>query len=316
MSLITSNKPPLPRLKKGATTILLPIYDENIIVKNKENQKCSPIFSFQNSSCIPLKFLIKMAQTYNEQQYTDKNGNMDQIPIMEVIDKNYENEYKIHLLKEFQDRFGNNQQNWVQQEFMNFMSQEYQIFSSEYLFRPEGPNKGKDWLSQVDIDNVIQQYEILHPNFHYLGCLPADHYKLDRYETKNINFDKLKEKGITKFAYVVNDEKHYQRGHHWRMLYFDTEKGYIYFVDSVGDDPIDDDKAYIDIVKKYLESKGIPVIYKVNKTEHQKGNSNCGVYGIYFTEQFLNGKTFEEITGGRVPDSVMDKYRDIYFSSG
>ncbi len=306
-----NNKPPLPRIKKGNKTIPLPIYNKSEIKVNNENKKCSPIFSFEDNSCIPLKFLIKMAQTYNE-HFDDNIG--EEIGIAETYDKEHESSYKIYLLKEFQDRFGQDQQDWIKQNFMKYMEDEYKLLFNDYTFRPEGPTDKHKWLSQIDIDKVIQQYEILHPDYHYLGCLPADHIKLNNYETKNLNFEKHENKGITKFSFVSNTDRHTERGQHWRMLYIDIVNGYIYFIDSVGNDPINDDLEFINKVIKYLKDKQRPIIYKINKTEHQKGNSNCGVYGIYFTEQFLLGKSFEEITNTPIPDKIMDECRKIYFS--
>jgi Ulp1 protease family, C-terminal catalytic domain len=301
------DKPPLPRLKKNNNYLDMPIYDEAVIEENINNKKCSPIFTFENNSCIPIKFLIKMAQTYNE-NYDDKIG------LMEPYDKKYNKEYKIYLLKEFQDRFGNDQTNWIKQEFMKYMSDEYKLTINEYLFIPKGPalNK-KEWLSQTQIDNVIKQYEILYDDYHYLSSVPSDHHKLNYYETKNIDFDEYKNIGITRFSMVINTDTHQNGGEHWRMLYFDTKTGDIFFIDSVGSNPIKNDLEFINKIKKYLTDNNIPINYKVNKKQHQYGNSNCGPYSIYFTKQFLLGKSFEEITSDIKKDHVMDDFREEIF---
>ena len=67
-------------------------------------------------------------------------------------------------------------------------------------------------------------------------------------------------------------------------------------------------------IEEYLKNKNVSNIdVRHNKTQHQKGNSECGVYSINFILRLLKGKTFDHITRKRVKDESVNKCRKVYF---
>jgi Ulp1 family protease len=50
-----------------------------------------------------------------------------------------------------------------------------------------------------------------------------------------------------------------------------------------------------------------------NPTQHQRGNSECGVYSINFILRLLKGKTFDHLTQKRLTDEKVNKCRFRYF---
>ena len=50
-----------------------------------------------------------------------------------------------------------------------------------------------------------------------------------------------------------------------------------------------------------------------NTNRFQYKNSECGVYSMHFIEEFLNGKSFEEITTNIFNDEEINKKRMFYY---
>ena len=64
-----------------------------------------------------------------------------------------------------------NQACWLRQSFIQEMNNDD---IKKYSLKPEGPSKKYDWLSTTHINEVIDQYQNVHKNFHFLGAVPYD----------------------------------------------------------------------------------------------------------------------------------------------
>ena len=53
--------------------------------------------------------------------------------------------------------------------------------------------------------------------------------------------------------------------------------------------------------------------YFENSKRHQFKDSECGIYSIYFIENMLNGKKFNDFINSSIPDETMEKLRSKYF---
>ena len=51
-----------------------------------------------------------------------------------------------------------------------------------------------------------------------------------------------------------------------------------------------------------------------NYLQHQKGNSECGVYSINFLKRLVNGESFDDIITNQLDDEKVNKCRKVYFS--
>jgi hypothetical protein len=59
-----------------------------------------------------------------------------------------------------------------------------------------------------------------------------------------------------------------------------------------------------------------PLTFKYNKTKHQYGNTECGMFSMYFINEFLKNKTFINIVGNKkLNDKLVFKLRNKFFSS-
>jgi hypothetical protein len=227
--------------------------------------------------------------------------------------------YKKYLINEFnkiyQTKCNYDQQCWLKQEFIKKMNETHKNELLTNTFRPTGPKGRFEWLSTIDIDGVIEQYEIKYPDFVFLGAVPIDFDDID-IGIRDLDLNDLVKHGKTRIGIVFNLDEHYKSGSHWVSAFIDLKKGQIYFSDSSGSRPEKRIRRFLRRVAKFCQNAGktnLDVNY--NKTQHQRGNSECGVYSINFILRLLKGETFKEITEKRLADDTVNKCRNVYFSN-
>lgn len=286
---------------------------EEVMPDDKSATKCAPHLEFSNGSCIPLELLIKMAESYNK--YNENNNQNDKIIKLDSrLDTLYPDDYKKYLLSEFKNRFEGDQKDWFNSKYLELMDEESKDHLENKVFRPDGPQGQFDWLSTLDINQVLYQYEEKYPGFKFLGAVPMDFAELDYLPFKTLKFEDLEKEGIKKIGVIFNTDKSYQRGKHWISLYCDFEKGQVYFSDSMGTRPPKEVNTFMKSLESYIKhKKNSNVDIRYNKTQHQKKNSECGVYSINFILRLLKGKTFDHITRKRLDDDQVNKCRIKYF---
>ena len=282
---------------------------DKVTPKNESDKKCGPTLSFDNGSCIPLDLLVKMARAYN------KSIKNNFIELYDTLEELSPDEYKRYLLFEFQKRFKNTlQSEWINSNFIKNMSEKDKEFLQTSVFRPVGPQGQFQWLSTIDINKTLSQYENKYPYFVFLGAVPIDFNELDYYPFQKMNFNDFKKEGKNKLGVIFNLDEHYKGGSHWVSLFTDLEKGQVYFSDSYGRKPEKRITNFMDRIKDYFKTSNINnVDIRHNPTQHQKGNSECGVYSINFLLRLLKGKTFDHLTKKRLTDEKVNKCRLRYF---
>jgi len=206
---------------------------------------------------------------------------------------------------------------WTRQKFTRLMEASAYEELSKYTHRPDAPHGKFTWLSTIDINDVMSQYQKKHPDFIFFGAVPMDFSSLKQLEISSVDFNKLNKKGIRKLGVVFNLDNHDQPGSHWVAMFADLEKGYIFYFDSYGTVP---EPRVRDLMRKivaFMRSKDIPfnkIRAEYNKTQHQRKNSECGVYSMNFIIRLLEGDDFVEVCKNVVNDDSINKCREIYFS--
>jgi hypothetical protein len=299
---MSNKKLPLPIIKL-----------EQVMPKNKDDCKCAPHLTFDNGSCIPLNILIKLANAYNT--HCQETNNNDFIKTHDGLELLHPNEYKLYLLFELGKRFKGDQHSWIKHSCIQFLNDNERDELEHNTFRPDGPQGKFEWLSTFDINYTLSQYKTKYHDFQFLGAVPIDFNDLDRLPFKKLDFNDLYVNGKKRIGVVFNLDESWKSGSHWVSLFSDLETGKIYFSDSYGIPPAKRIIAFIRRIEEYLKNvRNIsePDI-RYNKTQHQRGNSECGVYSINFILRLLKGKTFDHITRKRVTDEKVNKCRMIYF---
>jgi hypothetical protein len=207
---------------------------------------------------------------------------------------------------------------WIDNKYINVKNElkknfpDLYILVDKFIFKPQGTKEQYGWLSTTNIIQVMHQYQVLHPNFKFIDCVPSDHYILNPHEYPSINlFQKYKY-----LAVVFNIDESHQPGSHWVTVFFENivtndNKNVLLveYFDSTGNDPIDN-------IKEFMYSKNIDSfekVYYINKFQHQNGDSECGVFALFYIQQRILGYTFQDFQIKRLPDKMMNSYRLEFF---
>jgi len=231
-----------------------------------------------------------------------------------------------HLQRRFMHLCDKNESCWLEIDFIK-----KSVNGVEDEFRPVKPTEWNSnphtWLNNFNIEDVMEQYEESHPSFHFVGVFPMDFAATDPLgkcvseEMCKIDVRKLMKAGIMQMGVVLNLDKHTESGSHWVALYanFDPKKpNYgIYYYDSNGMEPTKEVVAFKNSIKHQIDAmdpnatKKFPIEY--NKRRHQYGNSECGVFCMYFLERCLLGISFKKIESSKIYDKKVHKLRNKYF---
>lgn len=287
---------------------------QDVMPRDKRATKCAPHLEFENGSCIPLELLIKMAESYNKYHENNKHHNNDKFIKLDYKFKNPD-DYKKYLLNEFKNKFEGDQKDWIKSKYLELMNDESKDHLENKVFRPDGPQGRFDWLSTIDINQALYQYEEKYPDFKFLGAVPLDFAELNYLPFKTLKFEDLEKEGIKRIGVIFNTDKSYQKGQHWISLFCDFEKSQIYFSDSMGIGPPKEVFVFMKSLESYIKSKKKSnVDFRYNTTQHQKGNTECGVYSMNFILRLLKGKSFDHITNKRLTDNKVNQCRFTYFA--
>ena len=254
-----------------------------------------------NISCFSNNSLKKIATKFN-----DKYGKRIN------INDNKKKVWK-QLRKELSKKC-NNEWCWIEQDFIkNLRDDEI----DNYTFKPKKPKGKYKWLNSLDIDDVMNQYEKIYPDFTFFGPVPIDFEEINT-ELTNFNLKKFISSNKNKFGVIYNLDPHYKSGSHWVSMFvhfnIKKKKCTIDFFDSVANPPSKEIKDFINKISEKTKNIGIKKVeININKRQHQFDDYECGVYSLNFIIQRLKGKLFNNITKNIILDEEMNKYRNKIF---
>lgn len=210
---------------------------------------------------------------------------------------------------------------WLNQSFAKFNLDEN---LKNYVFAPKSPKSWKknpnEWLSSVDILDIMKHYERNFKKYEFFGPSPIDfdaHMMYDECVWEEIcKFDLSQQiaRGKTKLGFIFNLDKHNQPGSHWVALFVSVKKREIYYFDSYGDDAPPEILALVKRIQQQSEKLGPKYDYKFNKKRHQFGNSECGMYSLYFLVHLIREKAFDTFNAERIKDKYVENLRKKYFN--
>jgi len=196
--------------------------------------------------------------------------------------------------------------------------------------------KPSAWLSDLDIEQVLKQYEVAYPSFVLLGptsidfasskgntciepTLCPDHFSLESYMKQ----------GKTQIGIVFNTDTWDGPGQHWIAMYVDLTHSFLFYFDSqFWDNKIPNEIA--DLEKRIValgKSMNPPLNLKCyqNRLRHQKGGSECGMYCLYFIITMITRKInnvpvsgteelIRHFTQHRIDDDFVFRKRKEFFN--
>jgi hypothetical protein len=195
-------------------------------------------------------------------------------------------------------------------------------------FAPESPEDWKknpnEWLSSVDIMQVMRQYENKYKCFDFMGPSPIDfdaielHGKCVWEELCHFNLAQQIKNGKTKIGIIFNTDPHYKGGSHWISLFINIKKGNILFFDSAGDKIPDQIMKFVNNVTEQGQSLNSKIDFKFDENypvEHQYGNTECGIYSLFFIVHMLQDKiTGHYLKTHILKDEYMTNFRKVFFN--
>lgn len=192
-------------------------------------------------------------------------------------------------------------------------------------FRPDVPTEWKDdddmWLSNEDIDKVMKQYEEAYPHFKFLGVTPVDFSAPNMYGDKSkclkdqfchVDLEEERKRGKTLIGAIFNLDHHLKNGSHWVAAALDLKRGANYYFDSYGMAPPPQISRFLRSFK--LQNPGVRL--QQNGRRFQYGNSECGVYSMYFLLRMIAGDSFRAFVRRPISDKDIHEFRkQLYYHS-
>ena len=192
-------------------------------------------------------------------------------------------------------------------------------------FAPNAPSEWKDnpntWLNSYDIKRVMKQYERVYSCFRFLGPSPIDYDTIIDNECVwpelcFINLEEMHNNGIKKIGITFNLDTHDKDGSHWVSLFVHIEENYIFYFDSGGNRPHRNIVRLINKLKKQMKQiTNRETTYFENSMVHQQGDTECGMYSLYFIISLLkDDKHPEHFLNTNIPDDKVFELRQKYFN--
>lgn len=284
----------------------------NKTIKLKKLQ-CGPEGNKKGYTCIRDESICKLKTLWNKRHPDNKIKNT-------TIKKTW------GTLKKKLKNVCNKESCWLQQKFAKKeMGNELNV-----AFAPESPKKWKknpnEWLSSTDIIAVMKQYERKYKCFNFIGPSPIDYDTHKMYgecvweELCHFDLNKELNDGKRKIGIIFNLDPHYKNGSHWVSLYIDIKKQSIFYFDSVGKSIPSQIKKFV----KEVQRQGLQLVKQepINFTfdqnhpkEHQMGDTECGIYSLYFIIHMIEDKHDGEYFKTHViTDKCVEKFRKVYFN--
>lgn len=288
------------------------------------NIKCAPGIKKEGGTCINLETLKHIGLKINKKETETiiNNNQNNKNKMKEELFNFINNEIKI------KDKKNSNQLKWVGSILLKNLNEDDKnnLINS---FRPIGPIDNT-WLSNFDIEKIFKQYERIHKDFKFIGAVGNNFFHFMKFDNIDIQKEFLN-KGFTKLGIIFNTDNYGESGEHWVACYIDLESGInldehkgeenvslILFCDSGGNRPKKEVKEFIDYFINFNNLRGYKTYYKINETQQQYGDSECGIFSTTFIIQMLLGKSFNLYTSNKtknINDNIIHSFRPILFNS-
>jgi hypothetical protein len=272
-------------------------------------EKCSPNPDNNNkNTCYSDSALTKMKKYWNARHPRDKLTTDDTVEIWKFF-------------KNKMSSICHRESCWLRSKFMAGKLDNELL---NYTFAPIAPSEWKskpnEWLSSLDIEAVMRQYERFYKCFEFLGPSPIDYNFHKLYgecvweELCNFNLSEQIKRNKNKIGIILNTDPHYKTGEHWISMFVNIKKKMIVYFDSNGNVPPKEVKELIKTVVDQGKQIGIDFKVMENTIEHQRTDSECGMYSLYFIIQMLKDKDVHYFLNNRIDDKEVFKMRNEYFN--
>jgi hypothetical protein len=203
-----------------------------------------------------------------------------------------------------------------------------QCIVGELMGKADAPADWKqnryEWLSDQDIGKVERNFMKTFARYYFVGAVSID---FDLKDGLNecvvdnlcaIKLDQLAKKGYEQIGIIFNTAPHDKPGQHWVAVFCDIRPELVYprmtYYDSYSHQPEPEIKRLMNRWKQQWDGFGKhsqPMKLTYNSTRSQYGNSECGMFCLYFHHCCLT----ETPMNKRIPDEVVNSFRSLFFSN-
>lgn len=205
---------------------------------------------------------------------------------------------------------------------------------SQKRFKPSGPHNSTKLLSNFNIDNVLgnfveikKHHGFYHMNFQMMDFNGSDKWPPSELATVNICKDVI-EGGYNCMGVVMNTDTRSGNGKHWFALFCDFRRSggksdpyTIEYFNSSGNPPQRPVHEWlvktVECIGEYQFTSGAQkrhAVYVITSTlQHQKSQTECGPYSLYFIWSRLNKEPTSSFSN-IIPDGKMMAFRKHLFA--
>lgn len=202
-------------------------------------------------------------------------------------------------------------------------------------FKTFGPRNNTDLLSNVNIDRTLELWSREFTDFYPCKFSMIDFYDVpnnfthinmaDLVSGKETYIDSITNetrKNFKTFTCVLNTDISSGNGIHWVCVFIDCRSNpyTIEYFNSCANSPHENVTTWMVTQKQFLtkynksinEDKKV-VMVNVVDTLHQKSNTECGMYVLYYIRCRLEGIPYTTFIDYKIPDEVVTKFREHIF---
>uniref|UniRef100_A0A6C0I8M2 Ubiquitin-like protease family profile domain-containing protein n=1 Tax=viral metagenome TaxID=1070528 RepID=A0A6C0I8M2_9ZZZZ len=228
------------------------------------------------------------------------------------------------LLKNYYSNICNKESCWVRQMTKGTKMEKELLESFSPVSPEDWKKKPNEWLSSIDIIEVMNQYEKTYKCFDFLGPSPIDYDTHKLYgecvweELCHFSLAEQIKKGKNKIGVIFNTDPHDRGGEHWISLFINIKKGTIFFFDSAGDKAPNQVMKFVNMVIDQGRNLPQKIDFQFDQNhpvEHQYKNTECGVYSLFFIIHMLEDNiTSHYLKTHILKDEYMQQFRKVYFN--
>ena len=272
-------------------------------------QRCSPKTKKNGYTCLEDDTLYKLRDLWNARHPDTEINTNDVKEIWQ-------------LLNNKMSSVCNKESCWLKQKFVDGKLDSELKTSFAPVSPPEWKKNPNEWLSSMDILDVMKQYEKAYKCFDFIGPSPIDFDTHKMYgdcvweELCHFNLADEVKNGRFKIGIIFNLDPHTKGGSHWVSLFINIKKRVIFYFDSAGDSIPRQIMTFVKRVMKQGMQIKIKFTFDQNHpVEHQYGDTECGIYSLYFIVHMLEDKhTAEYFKSHVLLDKYMEQFRKVYFN--
>jgi hypothetical protein len=270
----------------------------------------------------PEELVTKIFNTPSECTFKDANHKAVCSPkhivdkMAEFLDTKEKNPKKI--VDNMKERMNCNSESCIlkSEEFKRFAQISGLDTILDEFFKPSGPSQTFGLLSNVNIDNVLDQLENRFKGFLHIPYQMRDFANVGSELARVDLADQFNNKGIKSFGVVLNTDWSSGRGIHWYCIFGSKvgNKVIIEYFNSSGLAPLPETQAWLQKTKHYLNIKGMDSDIKYTTgIQFQNDDHSCGVYCLMYIWLRLEGVPHSWFKADNFDDSFMHKARKVLF---